>query len=409
MGFQQGLSGLNSSAKSLDVIGNNVANSGTVGFKGSQAQFGDVFAASLNGGGSAQIGIGSKLTTVAQQFTQGNISVTNNPLDIAINGGGFFRMSNAGAVTYSRNGQFQMDKNGYIVNSSGLRLTGYDVDAAGNIIATDPTDIQMTASKQALIPNPTNKVDIGLNLDSRSTVPITAPFNPTDTTSFNSSTSVNVFDSLGNSHVLSTYYVKTGANAWDVYATFDGVITPALPGKAGSLAFTSSGLITPAGTTLTISAALANGATTPQALNLNYTGSTQFGALFGVNTLTQDGFSAGTLAGFNVSPDGTILGRYTNGQSKNLGQVVLASFPNMQGLQPLGGNQWAQSPESGPPIVGVAGTGKFGVLQSAAVEDSNVDMTQELVNMITAQRIYQANAQTIKTQDQVLQTLVNLR
>ena len=356
------------------------------------------------------------MAAVAQQFTQGNISVTNNPLDVAINGNGFFRMSNAGAVTYSRNGQFQMDKNGYIVNSAGLRLTGYDVDSAGKIIATDPVDIQLTATKQALIPNPTSAVNVGLNLDSRSTVPLTAPFNPTDSTSFNSSTSVNVYDSLGNSHVLSTYFVKSAAApvppataVWDVYATFDGVITPALPAKVGSLGFTSSGLITPSGTTLSLSPTLANGATTPQTLNLNFTGSTQFGALFGVNTLTQDGFSAGTLAGFNVSPDGTILGRYTNGQSKNLGQVVLASFPDSQGLQPLGNNQWAQSPESGPPLVGIAGTGKLGVMQSAAVEDSNVDMTQELVNMITAQRIYQANAQTIKTQDQVLQTLVNLR
>lgn len=406
MGFQQGLSGLNAASKSLDVIGNNVANSGTVGFKGSQAQFADVFAASLNGGGGAQIGIGTKLSTVAQQFTQGNISTTNSPLDVAINGNGFFRMSQNGAATFTRNGQFQMDKNGYIVNSSGLRLTGYDVDATGNIIPTDPVDLQFTATKQILLPKTTSTMGIGMNLDSRSTVPTNPVFNPNDTTTFNSSTSANVFDSLGNSHVLSTYFVKTAANTWDVQATFDGAIIA----SPGTLTFNGSGVLTTAMPLASaVSVVLANGANTPLTFDLDFTGSTQFGALFGVNTLTQDGFSSGTLAGFNISTDGAILGRYTNGQSKKLGQVVLASFPNSQGLQSLGNNQWAQTPDSGQPLVGVAGTGKLGVLQSAAVEDSNVDMTAELVNMITAQRIYQANAQTIKTQDQVLQTLVNLR
>jgi flagellar hook protein FlgE len=301
-----------------------------------------------------------------------------------------------------------MDKNGYIVNSSGLRLTGYDVDATGNIIPTDPVDLQFTATKQILLPKTTSKMGIGMNLDSRSTVPTNPVFNPNDTTSFNSSTSANVFDSLGNSHVLSTYFVKTaGVNTWTVQATFDGTIVAPSP---GTLTFNGSGVLTTAMPLApAMSLALTNGATSPLVFNLDFTGSTQFGALFGVNTLTQDGFSSGTLAGFNIATDGTILGRYTNGQSKKLGQVVLASFPNSQGLQSLGNNQWAQTPDSGQPLVGVAGTGKLGVLQSAAVEDSNVDMTAELVNMITAQRIYQANAQTIKTQDQVLQTLVNLR
>ncbi|MDP2878337.1 MAG: flagellar hook protein FlgE [Sulfuricella sp.] len=409
MGFQQGLSGLNSASKSLDVIGNNVANAGTIGYKGAQAQFADVYAASLSGGGTAQVGIGQKLGAVAPQFTQGNISPTNNPLDMAINGGGFFRMSQGGAITFSRNGQFQLDKDGYIVNNSGLHLTGFDADATGKIIPTNPVELQFTASKQSLPPVATLKVATGLNLDSRATVPTVAIFNPLDPLSYNNSTSVNVFDSLGNSHVLSTYFVKAAApvNTWTVQATFDGVAAPVAP---ATLTFTSSGAITAAtATPHAVSVVLANGAATPLAFNLDYTGSSQYGSSFGVNTLTQDGFTAGNLAGFNVSPDGTIQGRYTNGQSKNLGQVVMADFANPQGLQALGGNQWAQSPESGQPLVGTGGTGKFGVLQSAAVEESNVDLTAELVNMITAQRVYQANAQSIKTQDAVLQTIVNLR
>ena len=418
MAFQQGLSGLNAASKSLDVIGNNVANAATVGFKGSQAQFSDVFAASLSGagGGGTDAGLGVKVSAVAQQFTQGAITVTNNPLDVAINGGGFFRMSNNGAITYSRNGQFHQDKNGFIVNADGLRLTGYDVNpATGNIVATSPVDIQFTAAKQALQPSQTANVGIGLNLDSRATAPAVAPFNPNNSATFNSSTSATVYDSLGNSHVLSTYFVKTAANTWSAYGTFDntpiGYVPPAAPVALGTLTFNGSGALT-AAMPLAVSipaATLTTGANTPLNFNLDFTGSTQFGANFGVNTLTQDGFSSGTLAGFNIGADGIILGRYTNGQSKNLGQVILANFANPQGLQPLGNNQWVETPTSGQPLVGTAGTGKFGVFQSAAVEESTTDLTAELVNMITAQRNYQANSQTIKVQDAILQTITSLR
>ncbi|MDP2154722.1 MAG: flagellar hook protein FlgE [Sulfuricella sp.] len=423
MSFQQGLSGLNSASKSLDVIGNNISNAGTIGFKGAQAQFADVYAASLSGGGTAQIGIGQKLAAAAQQFSQGNISPTNNPLDMAINGAGFFRMSQGGAITFSRNGQFQLDKNGYLVNNSGLHLTGYDADASGKIIPTNPVELQFTASKQSLPPVATTKLATGLNLDARAKEPVSSPFDINNPLTFNNSTSATVYDTLGNSHVFSTYFVKTAiAGEWDVHATLDGVLeepagTPVVTLGTTTLTFNSAGALTtamPISVSLDLNAVATalgttNAATSPLAFNLDYTGSSQYGANFGVNTLTQDGFAAGNLAGFNVSSDGTIQGRYTNGQSKNLGQVVMADFANSQGLQALGNNQWAQSPESGQPLMGTGGTGKFGVLQSAAVEESNVDLTGELVNMITAQRIYQANAQTIKTQDQVLQTLVNLR
>jgi flagellar hook protein FlgE len=238
-------------------------------------------------------------------------------------------------------------------------------------------------------------------------------FNPLDPTSYNQSTSGSVFDSLGNSHVLSTYYVKTAvANQWQVYATIDGSLANAnIGGGAGlpvTLNFSSSGALTTV-MPLNASMVVTTGAVTPVAFTLDYSGTTQFGSPFGVNNLAQDGFASGRLAGFSVSNNGTIVGNYTNGQTRNLGQVVTADFRNPQGLAPLGNNVWLDTAQSGQPIVGVPSTGSLGTLQSSAVEDSNVDLTAELVNMITAQRNYQANAQTIKTQDAVLQTLVNMR
>lgn len=404
MSFQQGLSGLNASSKSLEVIGNNVANAGTVGFKQSQAQFADVYASSLTGAGSSNIGIGTKVAQVAQQFTQGNITASNNPLDIAINGGGFFRLSDNGSVTYSRNGQFQLDKSGYIVNANGSRLTGYTANASGVLSAGSPADLMITTSDIA--PNVTTKASAVLNLDSGSAIPTTTPFSISDPTSYNNATSVSVYDSLGNAHTLQTFYVKTASNTWDVYASSDGVAIGAA--AVGTIAFSSAGALI-SGSPVAISVPATTGASTPFTVNMDYAGTTQFGSTFSVNSMKQDGFTSGKLNGFNTSGDGTIVGRYTNGQSAVLGQVVLSNFSNPNGLQPLGNNVWAETANSGQPLVGTPGSGPLGVLQSSATEDSNVDLTAELVNMITAQRNYQANAQTIKTQDQVMQTLVNLR
>lgn len=429
MSFQQGLSGLNAAAKNLDVIGNNVANSGTVGFKSGQAQFADVYAASLSGAGSSQTGLGAKVTTIAQQFTQGNISATNNPLDVAITGKGFFRLSNNGAITYSRNGQFQLDKDGFIVSSAGLRLTGYQVDAATKEISGSLGDMQLNTAD--ISPKPTTIAAPVVNLDSGSTaiatawpatltavVPATVP--PTyvqpSSTLYNSSTSTTVYDSQGNSHVATLYFTKTAANNWDVHGVMDGGLANA--GKVltfSPLVFGTTGQLTaPLGPPIGLGTAQTIGWTDAgvdgtQTLNLNFNGTTQFGEPFGVNALIQDGFAAGRLAGFNVGIDGMVLGRYTNGQTNTMGQVALANFANPQGLQSLGNNQWSESPSSGQALVGIPGTSSLGSLQSGAVEDSNVDLTAELVNMITAQRAYQANAQTIKTQDSIMQTIVNLR
>jgi len=486
MSFQQGLSGLNSSAKQLDVIGNNVANSGTVGFKQSQAQFADMYAASLSGSGAVQIGTGGKVAAVVQQFTQGNVTNTSNPMDTAISGQGFFRMiDQGGSVLYSRNGQFQVDKNGFIVNNQGHKLSGYLPDATGAIIPGQPLPIQLNSSD--LAPQQTANVVVGANLDSRAATPVNPTFSPIDPTSYNSSTSLTVYDSLGASHVGSLYFQRvpmavaslgngtiaagsstmtlsgstvglsagntvtlsgvtytitsvdsaaqltvsptgpvggvagvafTATNApsadWNAYLAIDGALVPAAGTPMTMLTFDTLGQLSSTTPVSVPLGTVASAAFTPtgaaaQTLSFNFAQTSQYGGSFGVNSLTQDGYSSGRLSGFNTSADGTILGRYSNGQSRALGQMLLANFTNPQGLQPMGNNEWVESATSGGPLIGTPGSSALGVLQSSAVEDSNVDLTAELVNMITAQRVYQANAQTIKAQDQVLQTLVNLR
>ena len=417
MSFQQGLSGLNTSSKNLDVIGNNIANSSTVGFKSGQAQFADVFAASLQGAGSLPVGLGSKLSTIVQQFTQGNITSTNNPLDIAINGGGFFRMNDvAGTVTYTRNGQFQFDKDDYIVNAQGLRLMGYSaldgVIQTGNPVSLqlDRSDLQPQATGSAT--NGPAGVVAKLNLDSSESIKPVGSFVRTDPTTYNESASIAVYDSLGNAHTYTMYFLKTAANAWNVQASITNPAgTTTTLTAPGAVTFDNTGTLL-TGMPLSQSIVAGDLATGAAALtfDLDFTGTTQFGGGYSINTLRQDGYTLGKLSGFTVGNDGLLVGRYTNGQSRDLGKVILASFANPQGLSAIGNNQWVQTSASGPELISAPGSdGQHGVLQAAAVEDSNVDLTQELVSMITAQRAYQANAQTIKTQDQVLQTLVNLR
>jgi flagellar hook protein FlgE len=383
-----------------------------VGFKTAQAQFADVYANSLTGAGAGQVGIGSKVAAVAQQFSQGNVSVTSNPLDMAINGKGFYRMDQNGAISYTRNGQFRFDSQGFIVNSQGLNLTGYGVDANGNILPAAPGPIQISFAD--VPPQTTSQFIVGMNFDARETPPTTALFNPADPTSYNFSTSGNTFDSLGNAHPFSLYFIKTAvAGQWQLYGTVDGTAPANVDLGAGAgnpvtLSFNNTGQLT-TGMPLAAALTITSGAVTPLAFTFDLTSSTQFGSEFGVNTLSQNGYASGRLAGFNVSDDGILVGRYTNGQSRSLAQIVLADFRNLQGLKPLGDNLWEETADSGLAIVGTPASGSLGVLQSSAVEDSNVDLTAELVNMITAQRVYQANAQTIKTQDAILQTLVNLR
>ena len=419
MSFQTGLSGLNAAAKSLDVISNNVANSGSVGFKSGNTEFTDLFASALTGASAGvQIGIGTTVGAVNQIFSQGSIAPTENPLDVAINGGGFFTVQQTdGSTAYTRNGQFTVDKDGFIIGSPGYKLTGYTANAAGLILPAAPVPLQVDTAD--LPPNVSTSIELGMNLDSRATVfdtsavPPDPAFDATDPATYNSSTAVTTYDSLGNSHVLTLFFRKipasaTGVGDWEMYTQVDAGTASATP---TSVQFDSSGAIT-TGALTTITVDFDNtlfGGALDFDVELDLANVTQFGSAFGVNRQLQDGFASGRLAGITVGQDGIIQGRYSNGESRNLGQVVLANFQAPNGLLSLGGNLWAEGPESGQPLIGVPGSGSLGLLSSGSVEESNVDLTRELVDMITQQRAYQANAQSIRTQDQILQTLVNLR
>jgi flagellar hook protein FlgE len=420
MSFQQGLSGLDAAAQSLDVIGNNIANANTAGFKSSTAEFSDVYANSIGGSSANQVGIGTQLASVSQQFTQGTISTTNNPMDLAINGSGFFVLSQNGATSYTRDGQFSVNSSGYVVTATGLNVLGYQANAAGQIVPSAPSPLQI--SNANLPAKATTKATLQLNLDSSSTIPTTPVFSPTDPTSYNNSTSETVYDSLGNAHVVSMYFVQTAtSNTWDMYASVDGTPTSNINLGAGAglpvtVSFNSSGVLTSTmplsvGVNLTGVAAAdgtVNGATTPFNFTLDLTGSTQFGASFAVNSETQDGYTSGQLSSSSISPTGVVQGSYTNGQTLNLGQVVLADFASPTGLNASSGGVWTQTAQSGPPLIGTPESGSNGAIQAGAIESSNVDLTAQLVDLITEQRNYQANAQTIKTQDDVLQALVSL-
>lgn len=420
MGFQQGLSGLNASSKNLEVIGNNVANANTFGAKASRAEFGDMYAAAMNGSGANNIGIGVNLAAVTQQFTQGSISTTESSLDVAINGSGFFQLSDNGTTVYSRNGQFQVNKDGYIVSNGGLKLMGYKADGTGTIQPGQAVPLQLPTA--GIDPAATKEITLEMNLDSRAatTLPATTPqINLSDAKTYNNATSLTVYDAKGQDVALTYYFQKAGTDQWNVYVTANGtslaVDGAGDPAPVTTMQFPTNGgnPTAPVGAvTLDIPATTnAAGAETLAitGVQLNLGSATQYGAGFGVTDLKQDGYAPGQLSGLSIEDNGIVMATYSNGQSKPAGQMELANFRNAQGLKPMGGNNWTRSYESGDPILGVPSEGNMGVLQSGALEESNVDLTAELVNMMTAQRTYQANAQTIKTQDQVLQTLVNLR
>jgi len=419
MSFQQGLSGLNASSKNLEVIGNNVANANTIGAKASRAEFADVYASALNGAGTTTVGIGVNLAAVTQQFTQGNITTTDNPLDLAINGNGFFEVTNGIQTLYTRNGQFQANKDGYIVNSAGLQLMGYPADDQGVIQPGAARALQLPTG--GVDPNVTTEVNVEMNLDSRlaTTLPASgAQIDFNDAATYNNATSISVYDAKGQDVAVTYYFQKSATDSWNVYATANGVTlagTAAAPLPVTSITFPSDGSAPTAPTgpvSITIPATTNSAGAATLAIpgvQLDLTKATQFGSPFGVTDMSQDGYAAGKLASLSIESSGIVMATYSNGQSKPAGQIELATFRNPQGLSPQGGNVWARTFASGDPTVGTPSTGNMGALQASALEESNVDLTGELVDMITAQRVYQANAQTIKTQDAVLQTLVNLR
>jgi flagellar hook protein FlgE len=406
MSFRIALSGLNASSADLDVISNNIANVSTNGFKKSRTEFADIFSSANIGAVSTAIGSGVNVSKVDQQFSQGNIAFTDNGLDLAISGQGFFRLSDKGSTVYSRAGSFGIDRSGYVVNAKQQRLTAYLADSNGNVTGA-LGDLQLNTADIA--PQASTKLDVGVNLDATATPPVAA-FNVADPSSYNNSTSLTLYDSLGTSHLGTIYFRNTGANAWDTYLYVDGA--QATPTASGSLTFNPDGsLATPVGGQVAYNALPIAGANN-MSLTLDYASSspsTQFGSNFGVNALSQDGYASGRLNGIDISNSGIILARFTNGQSKTLGQVALGNFANAQGLRQLGDTTWAESFDSGVALVGQPGTASLGSIQSGALEGSNVDLTEQLVNMITAQRNFQANSQVIKTEDTITQTIINIR
>lgn len=425
MPFRTALSGLNAAATDLRVIGNNVSNASTTGFKKSRAEFGDIYPAANLGSASNAIGSGVQVAAVKQQFIQGNVGFTENNLDLAISGDGFFRLSDNGSIVYSRAGAFGVDRSGFIANSASQRLTGYQVDSSGNITGA-LGDLQLNTSDIA--PAATTTINVTANLDANETAftpyPAAPAFNRADPTTYNHSTSLTVYDSLGNPVVGTMYYRKTTtANTWETHlwtTNSAGAATEVLPtgnvaGQPATLTFNNSGVLTavnPAvGGTLAVDYQAVNPGTGAAnlVLDLNYAGSTQFGSNFSVNALSQDGYTSGRLTGLSIGETGVVLARYTNGQTRTLGQVALVDFSNQQGLQQLGNTTWAETFDSGAALVGAPGTANLGVIQSGALEGSNVNLTEQLVNMITAQRNFQANAQVISTADTITQAIINIR
>ena len=428
MSFSTALSGLNAAANYLSVLGNNIANANTTGFKKSRAQFVDIYAGSVAGVSKTQTGSGVRVAAVAQQFNQGNLDLTGNSLDMAINGEGFFTLAanpaDLSSLVYSRAGAFEVNKDGLVTNSQGQALLAYKPNGT---TAADgfSTGVLSTVSLNtaASLPVSTTKVDLGVNLDATQPAITTPPaFDPTNSATYTSQTSVSIYDSLGASHTLTTYFVAGAATAgppvtrnWTAYHYITD--DPANPvqidvgGTPATMTFDSTGKLTvPANGQVSLVAwSPPNSSAGPITASMDYTGSTQLSSAFSVNALKQDGLAAGTLTGINIDDTGVIFARFSNGSSTPLGKVAMTKFANPQGLAKLGDTTWGQSPASGLPIPGEAGGSNFGLIQSGALEQSNVDLSEQLVNLITAQQAYQANSQTISTENSVIQTILNIR
>ncbi|MEG0149022.1 MAG: flagellar hook protein FlgE [Comamonas sp.] len=420
MSFQQALSGLNAAAKNLDVIGHNIANSGTAGFKSSRTEFAEAMASAAGSASGQTVGIGVNVGSVSQQFQQGNINVTGNNLDVAINGDGFFVLRQPdGSAAYSRAGNFHLDKLGNLVTVGRDQVMGYPVDPATGKVQTGIQAVPMNfPSGQSIPARATAKVEIDLNLDARAHDAVgdpnaTPPVPATPRATYG--TSLTVYDSQGIGAPMSMYFEKNGSNSWDVYDGLDDptATPPVVANKLTTLVFDASGKLL-SGSPVANASIPTNNPNSPTpgsitGVNIDFSGVTQFGTKFAVSDLTQDGYTAGVMTGINISGDGSIVASYSNGVSRAEGMLTLASFSNPQGLAATGGNKWVETADSGLAINGLPKTGTMGTLQSGALEDSNVDLTAELVNMMTAQRAYQSSAQAIKTQDQVFSTLVNLK
>ena len=407
MTFDIALSGLNAASSQLDTISNNIANNATTGFKRSRAEFADVYAVSTFGASSPLVGQGVRVSGINQQFQQGDTTFTNNNLDLSVEGLGMFRLNDNGKPTYTRAGNFALDREGFIVNSSGHKLTGYRTDTADQI---EPIIDDLKIDYSDLQPRATTSVELSMNLDIKAEIP--PAFDVTDSATFNFSTSTTVFDTLGSSQLANVYFHKDAPNTWTAFTYVDGQSISQL-GAGDELVFDTSGILQ------SVNGAAASDYTTntfqpasdaePMALTIDVGDITQFDNAFGVNRIVQNGFSAGRLEDFDIDPDGIIFGRFTNGQAKQMGQITLSAFPNSSGLRQVGDTSWNETFASGAPATGAPGTASLGNLQAGSLEGSNVDITQELVSMISAQRSFQANAQVISTGDTLTQTVINIR
>ncbi|MBN7121849.1 flagellar hook protein FlgE [Erwinia billingiae] len=414
MAFSQAVSGLNAASSNLDVIGNNIANSATVGFKSATVSFADMFA-------DSKVGLGVKVAAVTQDFNDGTTTSTSRGLDVAISQSGFFRMTDtSGAVYYSRNGQFTLDANRNIVNADGLQLTGYPATGTPPTVQTGANPVALNVPTTAMSAKATSAAALVANLNSTDSTPTkdwattNTDLSSIDVDTYNSKATMTTYDSLGNEHNINLYYVKTGDNSWKMYPV-DGTTGQSAAGTGANadgsynVTFNSSGQMTSPTATVQLATATLNGSAAGT-FNLNLAGSQQQNT--GTSTFgnpTQDGYKPGDLTSYQINNDGTVVGTYSNEQTQTLGQIALANFANPEGLKSEGNNVWSATNSSGQALVGLAGTGNLGTLTAGALESSNVDLSKELVNMIVAQRNYQSNAQTIKTQDQILNTLVNLR
>ena len=435
MGFNISLSGIGASQKDLNTTSNNIANANTYGFKESRAEFGDVYSSSIFSNAKTTTGGGVQTSVVAQQFHEGSSIYTNNPMDLRISGSGFFAVADDKLQpqnnSLTRNGAFHLDKDNNIVNSEGQYLLGYQVD--------QDTDQVTSYEAQALKvpdqfgqPRASSNVEIGVNLPANGDPKDAKLFDFNDPNTYNKSTSVTIYDSLGQPYKMTTYYVKdnTAPNRWAVYytatdSTGEKPVNITNGGSAtatgqqgsfidfntdGSVASVNSGnpIITePLGAT---GAGLnLNGADENQTLNVNFADPTQYAAPFEIRRFNEDGATTGYLAKVDIDAKGSIVGTYSNGENVTLGRVGMVRVPNEQGLVSKGGTQWVSSQDSGATIWGEASQGAFGAIKSGTLEQSNIDMTQELVDLITAQRNFQANSRALEVDNQLQQTILQIR
>ncbi|MEE1672876.1 flagellar hook protein FlgE [Agarivorans aestuarii] len=445
MSFNIALSGINASQKDLDVTANNIANVNTIGFKESRAEFADVYATSIFSNARTAVGNGVKTADVAQQFHQGSLNFTQNALDMAISGEGFFvTASDLTTQTreFTRAGAFKLNADNFIVNSQGQYLQGYTVNSSGT-----PSAVSMAATSAIQIsaevgnPTMTSQVDMSFNLPSSGTTHDIGDFDPTDSNTYTSATSVTVYDSQGGSHVAETFFIKddTTANTWHKLIYIDGQPVDVAGGTANTPNPGNANPNIPASATLTFDNTGALASTAPliietvplgtappsgpggvwdpvtgsvdptQTITFNLNGPTQYNSAFEVSSLSQDGSTVGKLTGIDIGPDGLVVASYSNGETTNIAKVSVAKFANNQGLSQIGDTAWQQTQLSGEAIAGEGNSGTFGKINSASLEQANVNLTEQLVNLISAQRNFQANSRALEVNSTLQQTIIQIR